>query len=210
MRRICLIGTLCLLFAGCSNSDDGIREYTVPKEQSLGHGNGHPTAKPVKERLIGAMVREGDRFWFFKLKGPDGDVNTAAADFSEFIKTVDFKNGKPIWKVPDNWKERGGSGMRFATIFVDPQNPKLELTVIPLPSGGDDEPEQILANVNRWRGQVGLRPRTQANLYDTGDADPDNTDEVRKLTIHGRTVVLVQFVGFPPPGGSGMPPFMNR
>ena len=55
------------------------------------------------------------------------------------------------WTLPSGWKELPGSGMRLAT-FTPPGGLKTEGTVVALPgdSGGE------LANVNRWRGQIGL------------------------------------------------------
>lgn len=63
------------------------------------------------------------------------------------------------WTVPAGWKELAGSGMRLAT-FVPPGAGKAEATVVALPgeSGGE------LANVNRWRGQIGLGPTDDAGL----------------------------------------------
>lgn len=55
------------------------------------------------------------------------------------------------WKVPAGWTEKPGDGMRQATLL--PKGPgKAEVTVIALPGDVGGE----LANVNRWRGQLGL------------------------------------------------------
>lgn len=58
------------------------------------------------------------------------------------------------WTLPKGWTEsRGGGGMRFASMkpavagTVD-----VSVIVLPGPAGGE------LANVNRWRGQIGLPP----------------------------------------------------
>jgi hypothetical protein len=57
------------------------------------------------------------------------------------------------WTLPKGWTETPGSGMRFATI--NPPGPgKIELSVVCLPGAAGGE----LANVNRWRGQIGLDP----------------------------------------------------
>jgi hypothetical protein len=56
------------------------------------------------------------------------------------------------WTLPAKWTEsQGGGGMRFATLKA-PVDGKLDVsvTVLPGPAGGE------LANVNRWRGQIGL------------------------------------------------------
>ena len=64
-----------------------------------------------------------------------------------------------VWTLPSGWKEVPGNGMRLAT-FVPPGGLKTEATVVALPgdSGGE------LANVNRWRGQIGLPPTDEAGM----------------------------------------------
>ena len=67
----------------------------------------------------------------------------------------------PAWTLPAGWKQLPGDNQfRFATIQVDASDPSLVLTVIPLGvnSGG------LLANVNRWRGEVGLPSIQEAEL----------------------------------------------
>lgn len=58
------------------------------------------------------------------------------------------------WKTPGGWTEKPGSGMRRATFVVPGNAGPADLSVVSLPgdAGG------ALANVNRWRGQVGLAP----------------------------------------------------
>ena len=62
-------------------------------------------------------------------------------------------NGAMKWSVPKGWTETQGSGMRFATL-TPPGGIKAELAVVVLPGAAGGEP----ANVNRWRGQIGLQP----------------------------------------------------
>lgn len=61
------------------------------------------------------------------------------------------------WTTPKGWSERGADGMRAAT-FLPPGGG--EVTVIALPGDVGGE----LANVNRWRGQIGLAPLEEAGL----------------------------------------------
>ncbi len=63
------------------------------------------------------------------------------------------------WKLPNGWTESHPGGMRYATLKPAQQG-KIDVSVIvlPGPAGGD------LANVNRWRGQVGLAPIDDATL----------------------------------------------
>lgn len=63
------------------------------------------------------------------------------------------------WTLPKDWKELPASGMRRATL-LPPGTGKAEVTVIALPGevGGE------LANVNRWRGQIGLTAIEETTL----------------------------------------------
>ena len=63
------------------------------------------------------------------------------------------------WSLPKGWSELPGGGMRFAT-FKAPYAGKLEGTVVVLPGPAGGE----LANVNRWRGQIGLPALDEAGL----------------------------------------------
>ena len=58
------------------------------------------------------------------------------------------------WTAPAGWTHRPAGGMRLATFGVPTAKGDAELAVVVL-SG---EAGGALANVNRWRGQVGLAP----------------------------------------------------
>jgi hypothetical protein len=63
------------------------------------------------------------------------------------------------WTLPKGWTEGAGGPMRFATL-KPPVVGKIDasVTVLPGPAGGE------LANVNRWRGQIGLPAIDEASL----------------------------------------------
>jgi hypothetical protein len=63
------------------------------------------------------------------------------------------------WKLPEGWTEAESSGMRFATLKA-PVNGKLDISVTMLVGTAGGE----LANVNRWRGQIGLSPVEESQL----------------------------------------------
>jgi hypothetical protein len=63
------------------------------------------------------------------------------------------------WTLPAGWKESGGGQMRFATL-VPPVEGKVDVSVIRLPGPAGGE----LANVNRWRNQIGLPPIGESDL----------------------------------------------
>jgi hypothetical protein len=64
------------------------------------------------------------------------------------------------WSVPKGWTQTPGSGMRFATLTPPAGNGKAECSVICLPGQAGGE----LANVNRWRGQIGLEPLDEKGI----------------------------------------------
>lgn len=64
------------------------------------------------------------------------------------------------WTLPKGWTEtRASGGMRYATL-KPPVQGKIDVSVITLPGEAGGE----LANVNRWRGQIGLAPVDEAAL----------------------------------------------
>lgn len=61
----------------------------------------------------------------------------------------------PQWSVPADWQQGNPSSMRRATFLVkgaDGQSAEVAVSVFPGDVGG------LLANVNRWRGQIGMGP----------------------------------------------------
>jgi hypothetical protein len=64
------------------------------------------------------------------------------------------------WTLPKGWTEtRPSGGMRYATL-KPPVAGKIDVSVITLPGPAGGE----LANVNRWRGQIGLDPVDEGAL----------------------------------------------
>lgn len=219
---------------GCSSEPDlEIRKYSVPKTEAVfaenhvkkrnttepdgGRSDADPprvAAKGPKQRMLGAIVPDGNRMVFFKLTVPADEAGDLPEKFVQFLATVDFKEGRPSWKLPEGWRQlpddsprnAGGGFPRMATILVDPNNEQRELAVSSLRSPGNTE-QFILANVNRWRQLLGVPQVTLKDLY----TDPDDTEavqEVRKRKFdNGRTVILVSLVGHQQSGGMGRPPF---
>jgi hypothetical protein len=66
------------------------------------------------------------------------------------------------WTLPTGWEEVVPPGqMRVASFRIKGEGSKLgDVSVVPLPGAAGG----ILANVNRWRGQVGLAPVSEAEL----------------------------------------------
>lgn len=84
------------------------------------------------------------------------------------------------WDLPSGWTEARSGGMRFATL-KPPVAGKVDVSVISL--GGTAGGE--LANVNRWRGQLGLPP-----------VDEEGRLQMRKeIKSKAGTISLYDFTG---------------
>ena len=63
------------------------------------------------------------------------------------------------WTLPKGWSATLVGGMRYATLTAPVKgHVDVSIVVLPGPAGGE------LANVNRWRGQLGLGPIDEPQL----------------------------------------------
>jgi len=63
------------------------------------------------------------------------------------------------WTLPKGWTQSLAGGIRYATLKAPVDgNVDVSVVVLPGPAGGE------LANVNRWRGQLGLPPTDERGL----------------------------------------------
>jgi hypothetical protein len=138
---------------------------------------------PEKDRLLAVLVDEKDKTWSFRLAGPMSVVSAHKPKFDQLVKSIKFGEQPAVkWTVPDGWQEEGGGNeFRFATLKTGPDPKMLEVTVVALPVGGGD----LLANVNRWRGQLSL---PEAEAEELGDM-------TKPMEIDGRKGTLVDLVG---------------
>ncbi|MEX2215583.1 MAG: hypothetical protein WD768_15735 [Phycisphaeraceae bacterium] len=202
-----LLASLCLL-AGCGPKED-VRTYTVPKPVqptvAVTKGPGKTAAPPsgnaAAVRLLGAIIPHDNASWVFKFTGPTALVSTEYDAFVRFISSIKFQivtdeqdrsMSLPRWTLPQGWQQQaGGNEMRFATITVGPAAHAQEITVFRFPGdvGG------VMANLERWSGQIGLKNLTPAQL----------ADMTTTITVDGQPATLVDMVG-PGGGDSGMGP----
>ncbi|MCI0358738.1 MAG: hypothetical protein L0211_09675 [Planctomycetaceae bacterium] len=146
---------VALFAAGCRPHDE-IARYTVPKPELI-----DPTlvrAAAEERQMLGAIVLVDKAGWFFKLTGAKAQVGPLWDPFVSFVKDISFEGrpAEPKWKLPPGWKEQPGNEFRFATLVIPSDGKALELTVTTLELGEVSEVDYLLANINRWRGQIGL------------------------------------------------------
>jgi hypothetical protein len=185
-----LIGCL-----GCEPAKP-IRSYTVPKPEEVYKTNhldpsvpkdtkGNPL--PADDRMLAALIPHGGMAWFVKLSGPKDSVKPHAEAFQTLVKSIKFTaNALPTWDAPANWKKTDGPPPRFATLTIGDTNPPLEVTVSPLQFAKDDDLISLtMRNVNRWRGQMSLRPIPERRL----------PNETQSLLLANGPAVYVDMLG---------------
>jgi hypothetical protein len=180
---------------------------------------GEPAGNGAAVRILGAWLEQPGHVWFFKMMGPDGAVESQKAAFFGFLQSVapgagsdgvtgasapaENTNDLPHaafvvaptgagdepalrWQAPPEWRSRPISAMRKGSYAIgrDGAEADLSITAFPGEVGG------LVANVNRWRGQIGLPPVEEAEL---GTA-------TETFTANGLTFTLVDFTG-PATGG---------
>lgn len=185
-----LVTIVCLLAIGCSGHDP-IRTYEVAK-----------SAAGPNDRMLAAILPRGEQAWFFKLTGPTGPVGDVSEPFREFIHSVRFENDEPVWELADGWQVAPGNAMRFATIEITTEGDPLEMSVTTLPLRADDLTAYVLANVNRWRGQLGLAPVAAAELSEATEGVEIDGNPAWLVNMEGR-----MSGGGMSGGGMGAPPF---
>lgn len=123
------------------------------------------------------MVPRGNDVWFFKVTGPETAVALVQSDLKSFVENVTFENGDPkLDDLPDSWQISGTqSQFRFASINVETPEKQLDVSVSKLGRQPDWD-AMVSANVNRWRGQLGLEP-SDAIWADGEPLDVASADE---------------------------------
>jgi len=144
-------------------------------------------------RIITAFVAAPSGTWFFKMTGQKDHLEKEVNGFTSFLGSLDLNemqkeiaasrpaadphagvnmsaagappsrptaasSNLPEWTVPDAWTNKGARSMILASFSA--QGDTVEITVSMLGGGAGG----TLPNINRWRGQVGLPPASEADM----------------------------------------------
>ncbi|WP_428940784.1 hypothetical protein [Fontivita pretiosa] len=151
-----------LLACGCDRDQQAIRTYQIPK-QPLGAGATTLPDATASERAAASSEQGAAR--------QGAPLHASAAGGAGTLR----------WDVPEGWQAIAAGQMRVAAYQVSPQNPEVVLTVIPLgPEAGE-----LLPNVNRWEGQIGLPPSKPQDLPRV----------VKRIEVAGKAVDLIDLSG---------------
>jgi len=172
----------------------------------------NPGSGEATRILAGVLRREGTA-WFFKMTGDAQLVSQQKPVFVAFLNSVTFAAiqtgqtelppsrppvgdvgqappaaasvpdpNKPGWQVPSGWNEVPGGQFLVAKFsLTGPSDTQAAVNVSR--SAGDGG--GALANINRWRGQLGLAPA----------ADMESVQKVQSLTAGGSQATLVEMSG---------------
>ncbi len=178
--------SLCLLWLGLAGCREGakIERTRVPKTvTSAVSGNSN-----ANDQMFVAMMRHAGKVWFFKAVGPAAQIKRLRPELQKFLQTVQFlpgHHGKPSWELPEDWVQKAGSGMRFATLEIGPAAAPLRLSVSSLSQTTDDWNQYLLSNLNRWRRQMGLGPLGNETLSDAVEVIPSGDQKIWFAVISG-------------------------
>lgn len=154
----------------------------------------------LQHQVLAAILPEhGGATWFVKATGPaarldqhgdalrsfamsfDPSAPPAAAPDPQPAATAEpAQRGVPAWDVPTHWIATAPTSSLVAAAFTPGSDSGAQVTVTPLAG----EAGGLLANLNRWRSQVGLPPVTEVA------AQPLTT-----LTVGDGSARIVDLVG---------------
>lgn len=148
-----LVVSLLLITAGCKDRD--IVAYRIPKEP-VPTAPAPKLAAPTSQTLPdGHPPIGGEAATAAPAAAPGG--NMAGATLPEGSVA---KNNALTWTAPAHWQERAPGSIRKGSYTVSGEagSGDLSITAFPGDTGG------LHANVNRWRGQIGLAPVGNAEV----------------------------------------------
>ena len=108
-------------------------------------------------RMVVAIFQRSEAAWFFKITGTPEKVTASESAWRPFIDSVKFEpaggDERPVWELPEGWSLGGKAQMVFAILKMPDTDAEIRVSRL----GGQQD---LLSNVNRWRGQLGLPPTT--------------------------------------------------
>lgn len=168
-----------------------------------------------KTRILTAVQHRAGTAWFFKMTGDSELVGQQKDAFMGFLKSVRFQaasaqaqlpsghppidslgtasavsdstQSKPAWQVPSGWHEIPGGQFLVAKFAVGTADAPANVNV----SMSAGEGGGLVANANRWRGQLGLQPLAPADLE----------KQAKPLELTTGKAILLDMTGADPKSG---------
>lgn len=176
-----LFPILGLLFSACSDSQ--VVSYNIPKEERSEPSGPPPIVRPSGE------IAEATPMPPIRANGAAPGMGMTILPGME--RSADGAGNLEWDDLPATWEDFAASGIRIANFRIANDGGRAELTVLAFPGdvGGD------LANVNRWRQQIGLSPLSAERLpRETERIEVDGRDSLFVLMHGQRESVVGAFV----------------
>jgi hypothetical protein len=184
-----------------------------------------PDSASPRQRMLAAIVPTDERVWFFKMVGPSEIVAAQKQNFDQFVRSIKPSEASaPIaadtgaastnaprpkasaapavklshWLTPTGWTEiPGATPPRVLAFSIGDGEKKAETVVTKFPAGGAGD---YLSNINRWRGQIGLTPITDAQSVPMKDVSVGSGGKGILVEFHNpdagkRMIVVIGTVG---------------
>ncbi|MCA8991434.1 MAG: hypothetical protein KDA88_05625 [Planctomycetaceae bacterium] len=186
MTRLCLAlsAGLTLLLCGCGG-EEPIAQYKVAKPRD---NKASAASMSIPRPTSGDGAEQA---WFVKALGPVEQVASNIEPFVRLLGSMDFSGADPLIDLPSGWRQLPGDNFRFATLVYDRAEPPLEVSVSTLPFDATQRESFTLANLNRWRGQLGLQTWDASSWREIGEA----TQELVSLDSGHHHLEVVRLVG---------------
>ncbi len=168
-----------------------------------------PMIGKARQGMLVAMLTRGTMSWFIKIAGDDAFVTSQKQKFLQFLKSISFDDqgggpttaipatmdtptvpapsadGDSVWTIPPGWQAMPPSQFLLAEFSVaGAGGAKAEINVAEMGGEGGG----LLANVNRWRGQLGLG----------AVSDNDLAQQAKPLDVPDGKATQVDFTGTDP------------
>ena len=151
-----------------------------------GQRSGDSSESPMG--ILGAVAERGGITWFIKMAGDRELVAKQKNNFVSYLKSLEFhegshgaqppaettqvaqapsaenpvsantekspEGGKPNFKAPENWKTKPPGPMVASAYNIEDTGGQAEVTISKFPG----EVGGMVANIQRWRGQLGISP----------------------------------------------------
>jgi hypothetical protein len=106
------------------------------------------------DRLLIAMIDRPNATYFLRIQAAAASIDQVRPAFDQILQSLTYTPDGLQWTLPEGWSETAGGAMfRLATLRAPNGT---EVFVTSLTPG-----QEVLANVNRWQGQLGLPPVTE-------------------------------------------------
>ncbi|TVP80368.1 MAG: hypothetical protein EA353_04105 [Puniceicoccaceae bacterium] len=166
--------TAAFLLAGCEQAEP--RSYLIPKESREAP---IPESTADADKQISGFTPVQDRIGT-PIDSPAPSGGNTQMQVLPGMAEAAQQAGDVRYTVPEGWEDFPATGIRKANLRVTDEFGVAELTVLVFPGdvGGD------LANINRWREQIGLGPITAEAL--------SSVSEPYSISQHGGLYVRLE------------------